>query len=281
VSNWRLIPFHVSDAFENMAADEAIFRLMPLGHTPPTLRFYGWRPAAVSLGYFQNTAQACNLAVCRREGIDVVRRPTGGRAVLHDGDLTYALCAGVDEPPFPPGIAGAYRVIGRCLQEGLHRLGIDATPAPGNPAPPGVRDGSVACFARTARDELLVGGRKICGSAQARSRGAFLQHGSLLVRFDAARASRCLVAEAEERERTRRMLTRAVTAVDTCLAPPLAMDAIVRVLAEGFAAVLHADLRPGALTDAEEALKARLKREKYRPEALNGEGEPDETAAPH
>ncbi|HAR97433.1 MAG TPA: hypothetical protein DCS11_00720 [Syntrophus sp. (in: bacteria)] len=281
MSVWRLIPFHASDAFENMAADEAIFRLMPLGHTPPTLRFYGWRPAAVSLGYFQNTVQACNLAVCRREGIDVVRRPTGGRAVLHDGDLTYALCARVGEPPFPPGIAGAYRVIGRCLREGLHRLGIDAAIASADPEPSGVRDGSVACFARPAKDELLVEGRKICGSAQARSRGAFLQHGSLLVRFDAARAARCLVAETEERERTRRMLTRAVTAVDVRLTPPPATGAIVRALAEGFAAVLHADLRTGALTDAEEALKIRLKREKYRPEAWNGEGEPDETAAPH
>jgi len=77
------------------------------------------------------------------------------------------------------------------------------------------------------------------------------------------------------------MLTRAVTAVDICLTPPPATGAIVRALAEGFAAVLHADLRTGALTDAEEALKARLKREKYRPEAWNGEGEPDETAAPH
>lgn len=265
-----------------MAADEAIFRLMPLGQTPPTLRFYGWRPAAVSLGYFQNIEHACNLAACRREGIDVVRRPTGGRAVLHDGDLTYALCARVDESPFPPGIAGAYRVIGRCLREGLHRLGIEAEPAPASPAPSRVRDDAVACFARPARDELLVGGRKICGSAQARSRGVFLQHGSLLVRFDAACVARCLVAEAEERERTRRMLSRAVTAVDTCLtSPPPGTDAIVRALAEGFAAVLHAELRPGALTDAEEALKARLKREKYRPEALNGEGEPDETAAPH
>ena len=78
MSVWRLIPFRTADAFENMATDEAIFRVMALGSTPPTLRFYGWRPAAVSLGYFQNVERECNLEGCRCGAIDVVRRPTGG-----------------------------------------------------------------------------------------------------------------------------------------------------------------------------------------------------------
>ncbi len=270
MSVWRLIPFRTADAFENMATDEAIFRLMPLGRTPPTLRFYGWRPTAVSLGYFQNIEQECNLEGCRSSAVDVVRRPTGGKAVLHEDDLSYALVARSDERPFPSDIQGAYRMIGRCLQEGLRRLGIDARPVEDDR--PRSEEIPASCFARPARDELLIGGRKICGSAQARSRGAFLQHGSLLIRFDAERTVRCLVADAEARERARPILERAVTAVSEHLAVPPSPEAMAGVLAEGFAAILHADCRPGALTPEEEALKARLWREKYRNEAWNREG---------
>lgn len=253
-----------------MATDEAIFRVMALGSTPPTLRFYGWRPAAVSLGYFQNVERECNLEGCRCGAIDVVRRPTGGKAVLHEDDLSYALAARSDERPFPSDIQGTYRVIGRCLREGLRRLGIDARPAGDDRS----RSGEIpaSCFARPARDELLIDGRKICGSAQARSRGAFLQHGSLLIRFDAERTLRCLVADEGVRERVHPILNRAVTAVAEHLTVPPSPEAMAGVLAEGFAAILHADYRPGDLTPEEEALKTRLWREKYRNDAWNREG---------
>ena len=91
MEKWRIIPFNRFNAFENMAIDEAIFKESQKGHMPPTLRFYSWERDTVSIGYFQNAKREVNLDYCRENAIDVVRRPTGGKAVLHESDLTYSL----------------------------------------------------------------------------------------------------------------------------------------------------------------------------------------------
>ena len=109
-----------------MAIDEAVFRQAQNSPVLPTLRFYGWCRPAVSLGYFQSLSNEIDLAACRREGIDIVCRPTGGKAVYHSDDFTYAVIAADRDALFPPDILGTYEVIGRWLMAGLRELGIRA-----------------------------------------------------------------------------------------------------------------------------------------------------------
>lgn len=196
---WRRIGYETRSGAANMALDTATLAAVEAGEAPPTLRLYGFEPSALSLGHGQPDDDA-DLEACRRLGIDVVRRPTGGRAVLHDRDLTYALVVPIPDPRFPPTVTGSYQVIAEALRDALEAIGARGVElasrraAPGAGSPPGLR----ACFAAPARAELLVGGRKVAGSAQRRGRRAFLQHGSILIDPDPARLAACLrVAEPE------------------------------------------------------------------------------------
>ncbi|MDQ5984507.1 MAG: lipoyl(octanoyl) transferase [Syntrophus sp. SKADARSKE-3] len=246
-----------------MAIDEAIFRETLRVSAPPTLRFYGWIRPSVSLGYFQNIEHEIDGPVCLREGIDVVFRPTGGKAVYHDDDITYAVVAGKDDQHFPDDIMGTYRTISRCLAAGLAKLGVDA-----RLADKGRQDDPkrlmASCFSLPSRFELLVDGKKICGSAQVRSRGGFLQHGSLLMTFDPARTYDVLFPHPEPREEHVRRLSRSVTS----LSEHLALDSdihrqVCNALKDAFTDQLHITLVEGALTPEEEDLKANLLRTKY------------------
>ena len=126
MDEWRLLPFQSGDAAENMAVDEAIFRERIRTKAPPTLRFYGWRTPAVSIGHNQDARREIDIVACRGLGIAIVRRPTGGKAVLHERELTYAVIAGDDVPPFPPDILETYRIISDCIGKGLAVCGIRA-----------------------------------------------------------------------------------------------------------------------------------------------------------
>jgi lipoate-protein ligase A len=261
---WRLLPWRVLSAGENMAVDEAVFRLYGRERVPPTLRFFGWQPPAVSLGYFQKTAREIDPEACRREGIDIVRRPTGGKAVLHEHELTYSLVAGINHPLFTGDILETYRVISACIVEALKRIGL---------SPEMVCDGRSAagtlleayCFAAPSKYEILVGGRKICGSAQMRGGGTFLQHGSLLIDVDPSRAASVMRVSAAAISGTtttlREQLGRRIEAED--LAP---------ILREAFEDTLGIALVEGNLTTAEEALRKELLERKYGTDRWNLEG---------
>ena len=271
---WRFLPCRAFSAAENMAVDEAVFRLNRREGLPPTLRFYGWRPAAVSLGYFQKTSREIDVGACRQAGIDIVRRPTGGKAVLHEHELTYSLVAAADHPLFTGDVAGTYRVVSACIVEALRRLGL---------APEVACEGRSAagmplegyCFAAPSRYELLVGGRKICGSAQVRSGGVFLQHGSLLADMDPARTASVMGVPAG-----------AVSATTTTLREQLGRAVgcgeLARLLREAFEDTLGIRLAEGCLSPAEKSLKERLVAEKYGRDRWNLEGkaDPGEDAAP-
>jgi len=193
----------------HMAWDAALLEIADAAPCGAVLRLYSWTPPAISLGRFQDLARAVDVERAAAAGIDVVRRPTGGRAVLHDGDLTYALVARHDDPVFGGTRFASQRAIGKALALGLGMLGVRADLAPGDPAPAEIARGAAArvpravppCFSTAAREELRAGGRKLLGSARVEARGAFLQHGSLplargpsaIARFlpgdDAARAA--------------------------------------------------------------------------------------------
>lgn len=178
---WRLILGGARPGAWNMACDAALLERVGAGDSPPTLRFYAWDPPAVSLGRHQPEPDPEARAALAARGIDVVRRPTGGRAVWHGPpgeELTYAVAAPLGEPPLDAGIGEAYRRIHVALAAGLRALGADVDLAPR--APSRTRpDSRLACFAARVPHEIGAGGAKLLGSAQRRSRRALLQHGSL------------------------------------------------------------------------------------------------------
>lgn len=259
-----------------MAIDEAIFRQAQNSPVLPTLRFYGWCRPAVSLGYFQSISDEIDVTACRRQGIDIVFRPTGGKAVYHSDDFTYAVVAGDRDALFPPNILGTYEIIGRWLMTGLRELGIHAELAHNE------RDCSLAllktsCFSSPSRYELLAGGKKICGSAQVRSRGVFLQHGSLLVTFDPSRTYDVMLPHLEPRYDQEMRLQKSVTAL--CEHVQVSGDWHVRigeVLKNAFAECFGATFREEDLSPDEARLKERLLTEKYRRSCYDEGGMCDE-----
>jgi lipoate-protein ligase A len=173
----------------NMAVDEELLARAQAGEQVPVLRFYTWDPAAVSIGRFQKISDAVNAGACKRRGIDIVRRITGGRAVLHYRELTYSVIARTDDPFFPANVLGTYKLIAAGLLQGIRNLGIPAEMVSRSNRHAALIKKNAkdpACFSSPSWYEILVHGRKIIGSAQRRLSGAFLQHGSILIDYDAA-----------------------------------------------------------------------------------------------
>uniref|UniRef100_A0A7C3J548 Lipoate--protein ligase family protein n=1 Tax=Candidatus Methanomethylicus mesodigestus TaxID=1867258 RepID=A0A7C3J548_9CREN len=158
----RVLGFSVFEPTVNMALDEAIAEAVGSAKSPPTLRFYGWSPSAVSIGYFQEIHEEVDLEFCHSNGIEVVRRITGGGAVIHTkGELTYSFTVCDKDPAVPQDIQGSYMRICAPIVSALRGLGADAVFAPIN--------------------DIEVGGKKISGNAQTRRFGAVLQHGTILI----------------------------------------------------------------------------------------------------
>ena len=174
----------------NMAVDEHLFS--ELGSKPgTTVRFYSWERPTASLGYSQNVAKVLDLASCRGYGVDVVRRITGGKLVLHWREVTYSVVSS-DIEVFSETLAESYRLISLGLIRGLRKMGLQAQLA-GSP-PASYSKGNMPCFAHPARDEIEIDGRKIVGSAQKRAAGGFLQHGSIPLQDDEGLLSRISLA---------------------------------------------------------------------------------------
>lgn len=182
--HWRLINSGFQTGAMNMALDEALLHSVASGNSLPVLRFYRWTPATVTLGYAQSVIKDLDLDVCRREGLDVVRRSTGGRAVLHDHELTYSVIAPLNSSLFGNSVLDCYRVISEVLQKALIQLGLQAQLVPGKPRSGRQNAMKSICFTAPSQYELVIDGRKVAGSAQKRFGQAFLQHGSIPVEMD-------------------------------------------------------------------------------------------------
>jgi lipoate-protein ligase A len=187
-ARWRILDTEEAAGEWNMACDEAILEAHRRGLVPPTLRFYRWSRPTLSLGYAQKL-EGIDLEACRAAGVDVVRRPTGGRAVLHAGDLTYSIVAG----GLPDGVSASYRYLAAAIARGLAELGLEGQLVAGSAAP----GRSADCFAVATQADLCVTGRKLMGSAQVRRAGVVLQHGSLYLRYPRALAAQVLQGEGD------------------------------------------------------------------------------------
>lgn len=259
-ASWRLIVDGEADGATNMAVDEAVLAAMLDGASPPTLRFYAWSPPCLSLGRSQPLTEV-DLAACQASGVQVVRRATGGRAILHTDELTYSIVLAQADPRAEGGVVESYRRLSEGLLAGLDRLGIQAVQAVGQRKAEG--DLTAICFDTPSDYEITTGGRKLIGSAQWRARGGVLQHGTLPLYGDITRIVTCLALSEAEREAQRAALrARATTLADSAeRAIPFAEAA--QAMADGFAQALNVSLVRGELTALELALAAELREERY------------------
>jgi lipoate-protein ligase A len=230
----------------NMAVDEHLFRLAET--SPRTfLRFYQWARPAASLGYSQDAAAVVDAAFCEANGIDIVRRVTGGKLVLHHREVTYAV-ASSDTGVFTETLRDSYRLISRALMRGLAIMGLEGRMA--ETSPPAYARGTMPCFAFPARDEIEIGGKKIVGSAQKRTGGVFLQHGSIPLEKDES-----LLAAVSRPGGSEEGL--GMTSLSEALGRPVDFDAAVGPLVQGFADFFGISFEPYALTPSDrEAVRA-------------------------
>lgn len=260
---WRFIDSGPGAGPWNLALDEAIFQSVRSGASPPTLRLYRWSAPALSIGYSQDRDRDVDREACRARGIAVIRRITGGRAVLHDAEVTYSVAAPAGLPGFGAGLDEAYRMVAAGLIAGLRLLGLSvAVPSPG-PRDPLRPHRHAACFAATARHEIAVAGRKLVGSAQRREGGAFLQHGSILLESHAELLVRVLRGPAATKHVAG--MTGLADVLPLCPVPATVVAAIVN----GCAAAWDACFVPGKTGPAEVRAARALEASRYRSEDWN------------
>lgn len=268
----RVLSHGPQEGVMNMAIDEVLLHSCARDLCPPTLRFYGWDPACLTLGYFQDVEREVDMEGLRSAGVDMVRRLTGGKAVLHDDELTYSVV--IPQSLMPGSVLLTYKKISGALVAGLELLGVSATMAAldreGRVRDPEARQ--AACFSAPSWFEVLSHGRKLVGSAQTRKRGMILQHGSIPFTLDAEKVVRCVrTTSPEQAERTARLLRRKAIDLKEALGRPVVRQEVEDHLIRGFQEVLGWELVPGEL-DAREAREASsLAKTKYGSHSWNME----------
>ncbi len=251
-----------------MAVDEAILEASGRGQSPPTLRLYAWDPGCLSLGYAQPFSDVSMPELTAR-GWDLVRRPTGGRAILHIDELTYSVAGPLDEPRLAGGVLESYHRLSLALLGGLKRMGILAKAQPQKSASTEndsstSNDMNPVCFEVPSNYEITIQGKKLIGSAQARRKGGVLQHGSLPLYGDLTRITQVLSFQnPEERAHAaQRLSLRAITSEQILNSPP-AWREVADALVAAFQEKLNLELQLMDLTPAEYERAAQLHDEKY------------------
>lgn len=225
----------------NMALDEVLLIKESEGIFPPILRFYGWKPAGLSLGYFQKTQGKIDIAGAMERGFDIIRRPTGGLAVLHDDELTYSIIIPENHKKMSHSITQDYRVLSQGLIKGYENLGIEADLA--------IPEGSLrkletsVCFEEPSWYELVINGKKAAGSAQTRQRGVILQHGSIpLTMDDMALFDLFIYPNEKVKQRARNSFKQKAVAINDVLDVPVSLEEVKHAFKLGFEQGLNIEL---------------------------------------
>jgi len=254
--HWRLIQSPPASGGWNMALDEAILEAVGQAESLPTLRFYAWAPPCVSLGVAQPFRDV-DLKRLRAKQWDLVRRSTGGRAILHTDELTYAVIAPIDNPHLAGGVLDSYRHLSVGFVAGLQHMGMSVEIQPEKQLTEEER-GNPVCFQAPSAYEITVGQRKLIGSAQVRRRYGILQHGTLPLKGDITRICEVLQFGTEEdRTSAADALRNRAATVEDLLGKPLSWEMAAQAMSEGFRQALDlqlesGDLSPTELTRAEE-----------------------------
>ena len=265
MQTWRILKLETHNAAMNMAIDEAIMRSRVAGSVPNTLRFYQWKPSAVSIGRFQKLENEVILDNCRKLGIDVVRRISGGGTVFHDetGEVTYSVTATTQDMG-TTDVAKVYGRIYAAVSEALRVIGITSDYSPGD---------AKNC------PNLTVNGKKISGSAQANKSGVVLQHGTLLLSVDLPKMFTVLrVPWANSCMQVVNVAKGKITSVEGELGHTVTSETAANAIAHGFAVALNIQVIEnvqtveGELTPQEKELAHKLYKEKYLTKEWNFEG---------
>jgi lipoate-protein ligase A len=238
---WRLLQTGFSTAFSNMAIDRAILVANSQGKVPPTVRFYGWNPPAISIGYFQSVAEEIDVKACKKLGVDYVRRITGGGAVFHDKEVTYSIVIPEAHPAIPKNILKSYGRICNALLHGLKQLGIQGTYAPIN--------------------DILVDGKKISGNAQTRKVNTVLQHGTILLDVDVETMFSLLKVSNEKiKDKLISDIKQRVTSIEHIVGKKIHFEEVEVALKFGFEEEFDVKLIQGILTKEEKTLAAQFEK---------------------
>ena len=261
MTTWRLLITPPARGAWNMALDEAILEHIGRGESIPTLRLYAWTPACLSLGHAQPFADV-DVQRLKSHGWQVVRRATGGRAILHTDELTYSVIAPADEPRVEGSVLESYNRLARALLAAVKSLDIPVEMKEGK-ANNGTTPNPV-CFEVPSTYEITVNGKKLIGSAQARKKEGVLQHGSLPLTGDLTRICQALVFENESARETaaQRLLERATT-VESALGREVSWENAAQAFVHAFESQLELNLERGELSESESRRTEELVQEKY------------------
>lgn len=262
MDTWRLILTPPARGAWNMAVDEAILHHIGRGASPPTLRLYAWTPACLSLGSAQPFADV-DMQRLKARGWEVVRRLTGGRAILHTDELTYSVIAPNDEPRVAGTVLESYNRLAQALLLAVKYLNVSVEMQEAV-EPGAILRNNPVCFEVPSTYEITVGGKKLIGSAQARKKEGVLQHGSLPLTGDLTRICQALAFESEaaRNDASKRLLERAIT-VEGALGREVGWGEASQATVRAFEAQLGIQLKEGNLSESESKMAEQLVEEKY------------------
>ncbi|NWG05300.1 MAG: lipoate--protein ligase family protein [Chloroflexi bacterium] len=261
MSYWRLLITPAARGAWNMAVDEAILEHIGRGASLPTLRLYAWTPVCLSLGHAQPFADV-DTARLKERGWEVVRRATGGRAILHTDELTYSVIAPADEPRVAGSVLESYNRLAQALLLAVKKLGIPVEMKEGKPNDSATPN--PVCFEVPSTYEITVNGKKLIGSAQARKKEGVLQHGSLPLTGDLARICQALKFENESaRENASKRLLERATTVESALGREIGWETAAQAFIHAFEAQLGLNFQRGELSESEFRRTEELIGEKY------------------
>lgn len=263
MTHWRLLFTPPASGAWNMAVDESILESIGRGESIPTLRLYAWTPACLSLGVAQPFADV-DSARLRARGWDVVRRITGGRAILHTDELTYSVIGPAHNPILAGSVLESYNRIARALLTAVQELGMSVEINEDVGQVANLSKSNPVCFEVPSTYEITVNGKKLIGSAQARRKDGVLQHGSLPLIGDLARITEALsfADESARAEAATRLLTRAAT-MESALGRAVDWETAASSMVRAFEAELEIQFERGELSQKEKTRAEELVREKY------------------
>ncbi|MBN2017118.1 MAG: lipoate--protein ligase family protein [Candidatus Cloacimonetes bacterium] len=235
---WRFINSGKLKPYENMAMDEALLFGVINRNYPPAVRVYDWHPPTVSFGYHQKIHEHICIEKVKEYGFGLVRRPTGGRAVLHYDEVTYAVISRTDGV-LSGSILESYQKIGRVLLSSLHEIGIDAVMYDSMPSEREQKIWINPCFTSASKYEINYNGKKLIGSAQIRKGNALLQHGSILFNHNQELMAELLPTKSiKEKETIKKLLSKKTVAVNSLLENPVTFNNFANVLKKNFQNIL-------------------------------------------
>lgn len=265
--SWYFIDSGKCSPSYNMALDEKLLEWHSAGTIPPVVRFYGWEPATLSIGYFQKVHKEIDMEAVKKHGLGFVRRPTGGRGVLHDQELTYSVIVSEEHPNMPATVTEAYRVISEGILQGFRELGLEADfsiPRTKEEEQSLKSPRSAVCFDAPSWYELVVEGRKIAGSAQTRQKGVILQHGSIILDMDEDKLFDVFTYPSERvRQRMQERFKSKAVAINELKDTPVTLYEVSRTFREGFSKGLNVEMKSYELSKEQEVEVNELAKEKY------------------